>query len=128
MDQEPQQRLVELVTTVTQGSVDKAPGFLGASLRRRLDGMKVAMCPSWASAQHHLALRQELGLPTFSPYTDLAEPGHILRDRLGDAVSVLDVQPNDHNIGQGGEGGSMVATTCQPWAAKHRAVASPKPV
>ncbi len=46
-----QQRLVDLLTKATDMSVSKAAGFLSASLRRSVDGTKVALYAQWASAE-----------------------------------------------------------------------------
>ncbi len=74
VDQEHQQRLIELLTAATEGSVDKAPGFLGAFLHRSLDSMKVTMYARWASLEQHLAMQDPGPLPileealSFAPF------------------------------------------------------------
>ena len=56
-----QARLVALLTRATRGGVDRAPGFLGATLHRSLDGTKVTMYARWASADAYQAMRQTAG-------------------------------------------------------------------
>ena len=38
-----QQRLVDLLTRATDGSVNRAPGFISSTLHRSIDGTKVTM-------------------------------------------------------------------------------------
>ena len=38
-----QQRLVDLLTRATEGSVNRAPGFISSTLHRSIDGTKVTM-------------------------------------------------------------------------------------
>jgi hypothetical protein len=44
---ENQQRLVDLLTRVTETSVRHATGFVSSSLHRSLDGTKVTMYAQW---------------------------------------------------------------------------------
>ncbi|MDB4954910.1 MAG: antibiotic biosynthesis monooxygenase [Myxococcales bacterium] len=54
-----QQRLVELLTRVTQDYVRHAPGFVSSSLHRGLDGTKVTMYAQWQSMEDYEAMRQD---------------------------------------------------------------------
>jgi quinol monooxygenase YgiN len=73
-----QQRLVELLSRATEGSVRHAPGFVSASLHRSTDGTKVAMYAQWRSLAEYHAMRQD---PAPLPYLQAAlaiatfEPG-----------------------------------------------------
>ncbi len=73
-----QQRVVELLTAATDGPVRQAPGFLGSTLHRSLDGTKVTMYAEWASREAYEAMRGEPGpLPFFEEALQLAafDPG-----------------------------------------------------
>jgi quinol monooxygenase YgiN len=73
-----QQRLVDLLTRATDGSVNRAPGFVSATLHRSLDGTKVTMYAQWRSAQDYQAMRQDPGpLPLLEEALSIArfEPG-----------------------------------------------------
>ncbi|WP_262032189.1 antibiotic biosynthesis monooxygenase family protein [Microvirga sp. Mcv34] len=52
-----QDRLVSLLTKATDGIVDRAPGFLSATLHRSVDGTKVAMYSRWRSISDYDAMR-----------------------------------------------------------------------
>jgi quinol monooxygenase YgiN len=54
-----QQRLVDLLTRATDGSVDRAPGFISSTLHRSIDGTKVTMYAQWRSAEDYQAMRQD---------------------------------------------------------------------
>jgi quinol monooxygenase YgiN len=54
-----QQRLVDLLTRATDGSVNRAPGFISSTLHRSIDGTKVAMYAQWRSAEDYQAMRQD---------------------------------------------------------------------
>ena len=56
-----QQRLVDLLTRATDGSVNRAPGFISATLHRSIDGTKVTMYAQWQSAEHYQAMRKDPG-------------------------------------------------------------------
>ncbi len=56
-----QQRLVELLTHATDGSVNRAPGFISSTLHRSMDGTKVTMYAQWRSAEDYQAMRQDPG-------------------------------------------------------------------
>ncbi|MDB5455165.1 MAG: Antibiotic biosynthesis monooxygenase [Caulobacter sp.] len=58
---ENQQRLIDLLTRATDGSVNRAPGFVSATLHRGLDGTKVTMYARWRSAEAYQAMRQAPG-------------------------------------------------------------------
>ena len=60
VDPANQQRLIELLTRATEGSVRHAPGFVSASLHRSLDGTKVTMYAQWQSVEAYQAMRQDL--------------------------------------------------------------------
>jgi quinol monooxygenase YgiN len=73
-----QQRLVELLTRVTDTSVRHAPGFVSATLHRSVDGTKVTMYAQWRTIDDYEAMRKD---PTPLPYLQEAltiarfEPG-----------------------------------------------------
>jgi quinol monooxygenase YgiN len=73
-----QQRLIELLTEVTEVSVRQAPGFVSASLHRSTDGTKVTMYAQWRSIDDYQAMRRD---PTPLPFLQEAlmiakfEPG-----------------------------------------------------
>jgi quinol monooxygenase YgiN len=56
-----QQRLVDLLTRATDGSVNRAPGFISATLHRSLDGTKVSMYARWRSVEAYEAMRRAPG-------------------------------------------------------------------
>jgi quinol monooxygenase YgiN len=58
---ENQQRLIDLLTRATEGSVNRAPGFLSATLHRGLDGTKVTMYARWRGAEAYQAMSQAPG-------------------------------------------------------------------
>jgi quinol monooxygenase YgiN len=64
VDPENQQRLVDLLTRVTETSVRHAPGFVSSSLHRSLDGTKVTMYAQWRSIEDYEAMRKD---PTPAP-------------------------------------------------------------
>ena len=73
-----QQRLVDLLTRATDGSVDRAPGFISATLHRSIDGTKVTMYAKWRSAEDYQAMRRDPGpLPFLEEALTIAtfEPG-----------------------------------------------------
>jgi len=73
-----QQKLINLLTLATSGSVRKIPGFISASLHRSIDGTKVTMYAQWESITHYQNMRNN---STASPYLEEAlkiakfEPG-----------------------------------------------------
>lgn len=68
-----QQRLVELLRRATEGFVDRAPGFISATLHRSLDGSKVTMYAQWASVEAYEAMRADPGpLPLFREALSIA--------------------------------------------------------
>lgn len=78
VDPANQQRLIELLTHVTEVSVRHAPGFVSASLHRSIDGTKVTMYAQWRSAEDYQAMRQDPApLPYLQEALTLArfEPG-----------------------------------------------------
>ena len=73
-----QQRLVEILTQVTQEIVSKAKGFVSSTLHRSLDGTKVTMHARWTSLADYEAMRQDSApRPFFEAALALArfEPG-----------------------------------------------------
>ena len=60
-----QQRLVDLLTRATDGSVNRAPGFISSTLHRSIDGTKVTMYAQWRSAEDYQAMRQDPGPQPF---------------------------------------------------------------
>jgi quinol monooxygenase YgiN len=95
-----QQRLVDLLTSATDGIVNDAPGFISSTLHRSLDGTRVAMYARWRSIEDYQAMRsdprprafleQALSIATF-------EPGmyEVVRTFLpGDAMTADGKSPN----------------------------------
>jgi quinol monooxygenase YgiN len=73
-----QQRLVDLLTRATDGSISHAPGFISSTLHRGIDGTKVTMYAQWRSAEDYQAMRQDPGpLPFLEEALSFAkfEPG-----------------------------------------------------
>ncbi|SEF09289.1 Antibiotic biosynthesis monooxygenase [Rhizobiales bacterium GAS191] len=73
-----QQRLVDLLTRVTDGSVNRAAGFISSTLHRSIDGTKMTMYAHWRSAEDYQAMRQDPGpLPFLQEALTIAkfEPG-----------------------------------------------------
>jgi quinol monooxygenase YgiN len=73
-----QQRLVDLLTRATEGSVNRAPGFISSTLYRSIDGTKVTMYAQWRSAEDYQAMRQDpRPLPVLEEALSIAkfEPG-----------------------------------------------------
>ncbi len=73
-----QQRLVDLLTRATDGSVNRAPGFISSTLHRSINGTKVTMYAQWRSAEDYQAMRQDPGsLPLIKEALTIAkfEPG-----------------------------------------------------
>jgi len=56
-----QQRLVDLLARATDGSVNRARGFMSATLHRSIDGTKVTMYAQWRSVEDYEAMRQDPG-------------------------------------------------------------------
>src|SRR6266403_5141637 len=78
VDPASQQRLVDLLTRATDGSVNRAPGFISSTLHRSIDGTKVTMYAQWRSAEDYRAMRQDPGpLPFLEEALTIAkfEPG-----------------------------------------------------
>ena len=73
-----QHRLVDLLSRATDGSVNRAPGFMSSTLHRSIDGTKVTMYAQWRSAEDYQAMRQGSGsLPFLQEALTIArfEPG-----------------------------------------------------
>jgi quinol monooxygenase YgiN len=78
VDPANQQRLVDLLTRATDGSVKRAPGFISSTLHRSTDGTKVAMYAQWRSVKDYQVMRQDPGpLPFLEEALTIAkfEPG-----------------------------------------------------
>ncbi len=58
-----QQELIDILISATEGSVDREPGFISATLHRSLDGTKVTMYAKWRDAEAYHAMRQKPGRP-----------------------------------------------------------------
>jgi quinol monooxygenase YgiN len=56
---ETQQRLIDLLTEITERSVRHAAGFPVARLHRSLDGNKVTMVAEWRSTADYEAMRAD---------------------------------------------------------------------
>ena len=56
-----QQRLVDLLIHATDSFVSRASGFISSTLRRSVDGTKVAMYAQWRSVEDYQAMRQDPG-------------------------------------------------------------------
>ncbi|MCS0496846.1 antibiotic biosynthesis monooxygenase family protein [Ancylobacter mangrovi] len=77
VDAVDQQRLIDLLTTVTEGPVSRAAGFVSATLHRGTDGTKVAVYARWQSLADYQAMRGDpeqqrcfeeiLAIATFEP-------------------------------------------------------------
>jgi quinol monooxygenase YgiN len=73
-----QQRLLDLLARATDGSVNRAPDFLSATLHRSIDGTKVTMYAQWRSVEDYEAMRGDPGpLPFLDEALTIAtfEPG-----------------------------------------------------
>ena len=73
-----QQRLVDLLARATDGSVNRAPGFISPTLHRSVDGTNVTMYAQWRSAEDYQAMRQDPG-----PLPLLEEAGHRVEVNTG---------------------------------------------
>ena len=65
VDARNQQRLVDLLTKVTETSVRHARGFVSSSLHRSVDGTKVTMYAQWQTLEDYEAMRKD---PTPAPF------------------------------------------------------------
>ncbi len=54
-----QQRLVDILTEVTEDIVSKATGFVSSTLHRGIDGSKVIMYARWNSFADYEAMRRD---------------------------------------------------------------------
>ena len=73
-----QERLIDLLIRATDGFVNRAPGFISATLHRSTDGTKVTMYAHWRSAEDYQAMRGDPGpLPFLQEALTFAsfEPG-----------------------------------------------------
>jgi heme-degrading monooxygenase HmoA len=69
VDPTNQQRLVDILTQVTDEIVSKAPGFVSSTLHRSTDGAKVTMYARWSSLTDYEAMRQD---PAPRPFLEAA--------------------------------------------------------
>jgi len=65
VEPQSQGRLIDLLTRSTEGSVDRATGFISATLHRSLDGTKVTMYSRWRSVEDYQAMRRDPGPAPF---------------------------------------------------------------
>ncbi|MEJ0094959.1 MAG: antibiotic biosynthesis monooxygenase [Methylocella sp.] len=59
VDPTNQQRLVDILTQVTEEIVSKATGFVSSTLYRSTDGSKVTMYARWSSLADYEAMRRD---------------------------------------------------------------------
>jgi quinol monooxygenase YgiN len=69
VDPANQQRLVDILTQVTEEIVSKATGFVSSTLHRSADGSKVTMYARWSSLADYEAMRQD---PAPRPFLEAA--------------------------------------------------------
>jgi quinol monooxygenase YgiN len=69
VDPANQQRLVDILTQVTEESVSKAAGFVSSTLHRSTDGARVTMYARWRSLADYEAMRQD---PAQRPFLEAA--------------------------------------------------------
>jgi quinol monooxygenase YgiN len=89
-----QQRLIDLLTRATDGFVNRAPGFISATLHRAIDGTRVTMCARWRSIGDYHSMRQDPGpLPFLQEALTFAtfEPGMYESVRIFKPVDGSDV-------------------------------------
>lgn len=65
VEPENQKRLVDLLVRATDGNVNRAPGFVSATLHRSVDGARVTMYARWRSAGAYEAMRRNPGPQPF---------------------------------------------------------------
>jgi quinol monooxygenase YgiN len=77
VEPENQQRLIDILIAATDGSVNREPGFISATLHRSSDGTKVTMYAKWRDAEAYAAMRQRPGVPFLDQALQIAkfEPG-----------------------------------------------------
>jgi len=61
VEPENQQQLIDLLKQATEGTVNREPGFISATLHRSLDGTKVTMYAKWKDAEAYAAMRNKSG-------------------------------------------------------------------
>ncbi|MDU0200829.1 putative quinol monooxygenase [Paenibacillus sp. MAH-36] len=59
VEPENQERVVELLTQVTESSVKFTPGFISCALHKSTDGTKVTMYAQWQSLELYQAMRDD---------------------------------------------------------------------
>jgi quinol monooxygenase YgiN len=77
-----QQRLIDILTRVTENHVRKAKGFISARLHRSLDGSKVTMYAQWQSMEDYEEMRKN---PEPLPY-------------LKEALSISKFEPGSYEV------------------------------
>jgi quinol monooxygenase YgiN len=77
-----QQRLVDLLTRVTDTSVRHAAGFVSSALHRSLDGTKVTMYAQWRTIEDYEAMRKD---PAPLPY-------------LQEALTIAQFEPGTYEV------------------------------
>lgn len=78
VDPANQQRLIDILTAATENSVNRAEGFISATLYRSLDGTKVTMYAQWRRLEDYEAMRRDPGpLPFLEEALSIAtfDPG-----------------------------------------------------
>ena len=73
-----QQRLIDLLIRATDGFVNRAPGFISATLHRGIEGTKVTMYARWRTMEDYQSMREDPGpLPFLQEALTFAtfEPG-----------------------------------------------------
>ncbi len=59
VDPANQQRLIDILTTATETSVNRAKGFISATLHRSTDGTKVTMYAQWQTMADYQVMRED---------------------------------------------------------------------
>jgi quinol monooxygenase YgiN len=77
-----QQRLVDLLTKVTETSVRHAPGFISSALHRSVDGTRVTMYAQWRTIEDYEAMRKD------------SKPAPVLRE----ALSFAKFEPGQYEV------------------------------
>ena len=77
-----QDRVVDLLTTVTDQFVRHSPGFLRSRLHRALDGTKVTMYAEWESREAYEAMRGDTRPAAY----------------LEEAMSIAEFQPGMYEV------------------------------
>jgi len=59
VDPSKQERLIEILTEVTNHAIRFKDGFISSALHRSLDGKKVTMYAQWKSLDHYNKMRED---------------------------------------------------------------------